>query len=182
MRHGQTLWNEEGRFQGTFDSPLTKKGEAQAIEMGSKLRSHGVSAQSYKFCSSPQRRSLETARLALGEIGSKVVPDPRLREISVGAWNGLTREEIQKRWPGPEDEHFVEMYARAPGGESFESVWDRVGDFLESLRSPTVIFTHGFTSRMLRTRAMGLSLAELDELPGGQGVIFHLYNGQHNIL
>lgn len=182
IRHGQTEWNSQQRFQGVYDSPLTPRGEQQAIDMGQKLITARVSPSSHDFQTSPQGRSRETARLALNPIGAVAAPNELLREISVGEWNGLSREEINARWPGPEDEHFIDMYARAPGGESFDSLWDRVGAFLNGLERPTVVFTHGFTSRFLRTRAMGLTLADLDHYPGGQGVIFHLTQGEHRFL
>ena len=182
LRHGETEWNRARRWQGVLDSPLTEKGRAQAVAMGEMLRSAGVTTTSHQILSSPQGRAMETARLALGEFGPAIVPEPLLREISVGEWAGLTADEIDTRWPGPEDETFLERYARAPGGETFDQLWKRVGAVLSRLDRPTVIVTHGITSRFLRTRAMGLTLADLEELPGGQGVIFHLRDGEHRIL
>ena len=182
LRHGETEWNREGRFQGGFDSPLTENGRAQAVAMGELLRSCGVSAETHDFWTSPQGRAKETARLALAPIGATARHEPLLSEIGMGEWCGLSRAEIAKNWPGPADETYIEMYARAPGGEPFDRLWERVGALLQQVKRPTVIVTHGFTSRFLRTRAMGLGLDDLDRLPGGQGVIFRIRNGEHEKL
>ena len=182
LRHGETEWNRARRWQGVLDSPLTEKGRAQAVAMGEMLREAGVTATSHQILSSPQGRALETARLALAPLGAEIRPDPLLREISVGDWAGLTADEIDARWPGPEDEGFLDRYARAPGGEPFDQLWERVGAVLAGLAGPTVIVTHGITSRFLRTRAMGLTLSDLDELPGGQGVIFRIHQGTHDMI
>ncbi len=182
LRHGETEWNHAHRMQGGLDSALTAKGRAQADAMGAALAAAGVRGQSHGLLSSPQGRALHTAQIANRHLGADITPDARLSEITMGAWSGLTRDQIDARWPGPADESFIEFYARAPGGESFESLWDRCGAVLAALARPTVIVTHGFTSRFLRTRALGMSLADLDVLPGGQGVVFHIHQGRHETL
>jgi probable phosphoglycerate mutase len=108
-----------------------------------------------------------------------IIEDARLREISVGHWTGRSRDEIRLEADLPEDAHFMDFYARAPEGESFEDVMSRVQRFLQSLDGPSVIVTHGITSRFLRTAAMGWGLDRILELPGGQGVIHHVANNQH---
>ncbi len=183
LRHGQTEWNREGRFQGVHDSPLTDKGRAQAMAMGTLIAAEGITAQSHEFLVSPQGRAQETARLALLPIGAAARQVDALREISVGTWNGMLRSEIAERWPAPDPaETELESYARAPGGESFDDMWLRTGDVLASLTRPTVIVTHGITSRFLRTRAMGWGLDRIEELPGGQGVIHVVQDGVHQTL
>lgn len=185
LRHGETFWNREGRMQGGRDSALTPRGRAQAVAMGRLLAQAGVTAQSHLILSSPQGRAVETATLvrdAIGGAAGPVATDPRLREIAMGLWSGLTRDEIAARWPGPEDEHFLDFYARAPGAEPFEELWDRTGALLADLTGPAVIVTHGMTSRFLRSRAMGLGMPELDRLPGGQGCVHHLREGVHRTL
>ncbi|MDG1118688.1 MAG: histidine phosphatase family protein [Flavimaricola sp.] len=178
MRHGETEWNLAGRWQGDRDSPLTTKGEAQAREMGAMLRRLGVTAQSHRLYSSPMTRARRTALLAGGDDWP-IIEDARLREISVGDWTGRSRDEIRLETDLPEDAHFMDFYARAPEGEPFEEVMSRVQRFLRSLDGPSVIVTHGITSRFLRTAAMGWGLDRVLELPGGQGVIHHVANNQH---
>jgi len=182
IRHGETEWNRAGRMQGGLDSPLTDLGRAQARAMTAVLQSVGVEPGPWSALTSPQGRAVETARLALVPLGMQALPEPELREIAMGDWAGLSREEIATGWPGPEDEHFLETYARAPGGEGFDALWERVGRVLSGLTGPTVIVTHGMTSRFLRTRALGWGLDRLDVVQGGQGVLFHLKDGVQQVL
>lgn len=183
IRHGETEWNRAGRMQGALDSPLTDRGRDQAIAIGALLGELGVTRNSHVFFTSPQTRAAETARLALSPLELTATPDPLLREIEVGDWTGLTREEIEARWPSPDpEETFLNFYLRAPGGEGFGALWDRVGAFLSRIERPAILFTHGVTSRFLRTRAMGYSPERLDELPGGQGVLHRLRRGHHETL
>lgn len=182
IRHGETEWNRAGRMQGGLDSPLTDLGRAQSRAMARALREVGVLAGVWSALTSPQGRAVETARLALMTLGMQALPEPDLREIAMGDWAGLSRAEITNGWPGPQDEHFLETYARAPGGEGFDALWDRVGRVLSGLTGPTVIVTHGMTSRFLRTRALGWDLDRLDVVQGGQGVLFHIRDGVQHVL
>jgi broad specificity phosphatase PhoE len=175
IRHGETHWNREGRFQGALDSALTDLGRAQAVAMGRTLAARGQPAPGVRLYCSPQGRAMATAALAFP--GHAVTPDSRLAEIGMGAWSGLTREEIALRWPGPDDEDVFDLYARCPGGESQDALWDRVAAFLGALAGPAIIVTHGFTSRFLRACALGLTPDQAGEMPGGQGVIHHLRGG-----
>ena len=178
LRHGETIWNREGRMQGALDSALTDLGQAQARAMGALLA--GVDLTGHRLYCSPLGRARATAALAFDR---PPILDPRLREIEVGLWTGLTRPDILARWPGAnEDEDMLEFYARAPGGEGFAALWDRVSAFLADLTGPAVIVTHGVTSRFLRTAALGLTPADLNGVPGGQGVIFRLRDRVHEVL
>ena len=183
IRHGETEWNAEGRWQGALDSPLTAKGVAQAQAMGETLRAHGIGRAGHDLLHSPQGRAARTAAIIAETAGLDPVPEPRLREISVGDWAGLPRDEIERRWPSPDPhEHFLERYARAPGGEPFHLLWARVEDLLASITRPSVLVTHGITSRFLRTCAIGLDESALAELPGGQGIIYRVRGGHHDVL
>ncbi len=179
MRHGETEWNLEHRMQGGIDSALTTRGRDQARAMGRMLAQRGVDARSHHILSSPQGRATATATLAFG-----VAPqtDPRLREIAMGDWTGRLRSEIDALWPGPPDEHFLDFYARAPNGEGFDALWARCAALLADLDRPTVLVTHGMTSRVLRSIATGLGRDALARLPGGQGVVFRVVAGVHQRL
>ena len=178
IRHGQTEWNLAGRWQGDLDSPLTDQGVTQAKVMGAMLEKMGISAATHQFYTSPMGRARCTAALVMREQ-AQAIEDARLREISVGKWTGITREEIRARTGLDEDAHFLDYYAEAPGGEPFAGLQARCADFLAGLTGPSVIVTHGVTSRFLRTLAMGWGLDRVTQLPGGQGVIHHVINGQH---
>ena len=183
LRHGETEWNKAGRWQGHLDSPLTEKGHAQAAEMGRRLRDEGIDpAKGFRALVSPQARARVTADIAFEGLGISVEVMDDLREILVGEWTGLTLKEMMEGWPELSVSNWLDAYRNAPGGEGLESVWERAGRVLDALKGPTVIVTHGITSRALRTRAMGLPLARLEELPGGQGVVHHVSDGVHRTL
>ncbi|MBI1418417.1 MAG: histidine phosphatase family protein [Limimaricola sp.] len=184
LRHGQTEWNRQGRWQGDLDSPLTPEGQAQAEAMGRLLADLGVTPASHHFYTSPLGRARRTAALALAAQGTKgsAIEDARLREISVGRWTGRTRDEIVHESGLAADAHFLEFYAAAPGGESFAEIAGRAEAFLSGLAGPAVVVTHGITSRFLRLVALGWGMARLAELPGGQGVIHRVHAGRHEEL
>lgn len=175
LRHGETEWNATRRMQGDLDSPLTAKGREQAALQGAILRAIG--AQDHAVISSPQGRALHTAGIALGRPRGEIATDPRLREIGIGDWAGVRLEDIRLQRPdlfgAP-----LGWYGQAPGGESLEAVGARVGSLLETLDAPTIIVTHGITSRVLRCCATGRSAADFADVEGGQGVVFRVRDGQ----
>lgn len=181
LRHGETEWNRAGRMQGEADSPLTTLGRAQADAQGRLLDQFGIGG--WDIFSSPQGRSLETARIALQNKSVQIDLDHRLAEIKLGSWSGVSRAEIMQAAP-----HLFELddsliwYDHAPGGEGLEALYARAGAFLAEQTTPTVVFTHGITSRMLRCHALGRDPSAFAELPGGQGVIYHLAGGQQKCL
>jgi glucosyl-3-phosphoglycerate phosphatase len=175
LRHGETVWNREGRLQGALDSALTDHGVAQARCMGRALMDLSVGPATYFVFSSHQGRAMATAQAMFGAVS--VTADPRLAEIGMGDWSGLTRTDIDRIWPGDPDEPMFSFYARCPKGERFQTVWDRAASFLADLTGPAVIVTHGMTSRFLRAAALGQSPLAAETMPGGQGVIYHLSRG-----
>lgn len=95
IRHGQSEWNAAGRWQGQADPPLTDLGRAQARHAA---RSLGAVDE---IASSDLQRASETAEILAEELGiGPVVLDADLRERDAGEWSGLTREEIERGWPG----------------------------------------------------------------------------------
>lgn len=181
IRHGETEWNRAGLWQGDLDSPLTDLGIGQARAMGDLLRREGITAATHRFYSSPIGRARRTARVMLGE-DAPIVEDARLREISVGLWTGVDRAAIRVRTGLDEGAHFMDHYEAAPEGEGLAAVLVRARAFLAALTEPSVIVTHGITSRLLRTAAMGWGLDRARDLPGGQGVIHHVLNRRHGEL
>ncbi len=181
LRHGQTEWNRIGQWQGRFDSPLTALGRAQAVGMAVRLAAEGVGPGTHVLWTSPQGRAMATAAEVARATGLVAHTDSRLREIGVGAWAGLGRSRQEAAWPGPPDEHFLDRYARAPGGETFAALMARALSFLASLDAPAVIVTHGITSRALRSAALGLGEDGLRSVPGGQGVIHRIAAGEAGI-
>src|SRR5688500_9825999 len=91
VRHGETAWNNEKRWQGHLDSPLTAKGLSQAQALARRLSGERFSA----LYTSDLGRAYQTAQLIAAATGHSVVLDSRLRERKLGVFQGLTSEEIR---------------------------------------------------------------------------------------
>lgn len=183
LRHGETEWNRAGRFQGHRDSPLTSLGRAQAAAMGQLLAGLGIGTRTHRARTSPQPRALETARLALGPLGIRAEPDPRLMEIGMGRWTGLCRSEIDARWPPPPGgEGLLDFYARCEGGETLDAVAERAAALLRSLSGPTILVTHGVTLRLLCAAALGQGRREAGSYPFRQGQVVRIAGGRMTLL
>jgi broad specificity phosphatase PhoE len=122
-RHGQSVWNEVRRFQGTTDVGLSALGRRQAEALGRAVRGRPLAAA----YASPMRRALDTATIALAGTGVPLVPMDELRELSLGEWEGCTVDEISGREGDP-----YRRWVRAPldcpppGSEALPDVCGRV--------------------------------------------------------
>src|SRR4051812_23065670 len=111
-RHGETDWNKSGRWQGWADPPLNETGRSQARELAEQLREIPLDV----VYSSDLQRAHETAEILAAPHGVPVLVDKDLREIDLGSWSGLTRDEIDERYPNRE----------RPDGETHEEHGARV--------------------------------------------------------
>ena len=124
VRHGQSEWNAIGRWQGHADPALSELGRRQAAVAAASIGA--VDA----IISSDLLRAAETAAIIAQQLGvGPVMIDERLRERDVGEWTGLTRTEIDKRWPG-----WIDDLRRPDGFEEVESVLLRVLDAFVAIR------------------------------------------------
>ena len=177
LRHGETEWNAENRMQGELNSALTPKGETDAVRQGKILMS--VDLDGFTFLSSPQGRAVQTAGIALARVAVSVRTDDRLREIGVGDWSGRLRREL----PVPEGKDpFMSHYEIAPNGEGFAKLEARCHALLADLTGPSVLVTHGITSRMIRSIVAGHAAIAVSTVHGGQGCVYHLKDGVQNLL
>lgn len=159
-RHGETDWNREGRFQGWADPPLNATGRAQAVDLSVQLMAEELAA----VYSSPLRRAYETAEVVAASRGLEPVTVDALREVDVGSWSGLSRAEIEQRFP--------EQYARWldygqgwEDGETYEQMVDRVVGALQELAEGRdgeriLAVTHGGPMRAASAFADRVSYAE----------------------
>jgi len=159
-RHGETDWNREGRFQGWADPPLNATGRAQAVDLAVALMAEELAG----VYSSPLRRAYETAEVVAASRGLEPVTVDALREVDVGSWSGLSRAEIEQRFP--------EQYARWldygrgwEDGETYEQMVDRVVEALQELAEGRdgeriLAVTHGGPMRAASAFADRLSYAE----------------------
>jgi len=145
-RHGETDWNREGRFQGHADPPLNETGRAQARELAEQLAPIPVDV----VYSSDLLRARETAEIVAARKELPITVDPALREIDVGSWSGLTRAEIEQRFPA----------AAHHDGETREQHLRRIVDAVEQIARShpgerVLIVSHGGSLRALRGHAIG---------------------------
>jgi broad specificity phosphatase PhoE len=150
VRHGETDWNRDQRFQGHADPPLNDTGRAQARALANDLAAERIDA----IYTSDLARARETAELIAERAGVPFVLEPQLREVDVGEWQGLTHAEIDERFP----EGRRNWHERGHGwerGETYEQLAERVLEALERIvhRHPgerVVVVGHGGTIRAVR--------------------------------
>jgi broad specificity phosphatase PhoE len=145
VRHGETDWNRVRRYQGHADPPLNEAGRAQARELAHKLKPLELDA----IYTSDLRRAAETAEIIHAGRDILLMRDVGLREIDVGSWSGLTREEIEQRFPG-ETTH---------DGESREAHRARVVRTVTAIAAQhdgarVLIVSHGGSLRTLLSHAL----------------------------
>jgi probable phosphoglycerate mutase len=147
-RHGDTAWSGERRLAGRTDIPLTPEGEANAVQLGRRLKPIAFD----RVLVSPLARARHTADRA--GFADTAVVDPRLAEIDFGEYEGRTHADINLERPGW-------TYARDgnPGGETVDHVGQRVDSVLSDLSATpgrVLIFAHSVLLRVFASRWLGL--------------------------
>ena len=180
VRHGETEWNTQGRFQGSANSELTVKGREQAATIGRCLAE--VAGHAERMIVSPLGRTRETAAIIRS---SGALPDPeydnRVAEVAIGMWEGRTLYEIGQEWPGYlEGSNQFDWYFRAPDGERYGQSMKRVIALLSELDSVSLVVSHGLLGRLIRAAYAGLPRQKALELPVPHDVIWHLKDGDIN--
>jgi broad specificity phosphatase PhoE len=163
VRHAETDWNREHRYQGRQDTPLSALGRVQAQAAGRMLSSQALVA----VWSSPLARARETALAIAAPQRLSVREDAAFQEMAFGDWEGLSRDEVNARFPAlyrawAETPHL----ARLPGAETLAEVRARVLAGLETLRAAhdghtICLVAHGISIRILILEALGLGLDRL---------------------
>jgi len=186
VRHGETDWNAEGRYQGSKDIPLNARGRAQATLNGNLLQSLLARANrtptDFTSYVSPLGRTRETMNLirsAIGEPLPDVTIDPRLVEVSFGIYEGHLHTELASgamAIAGERDAAFWDF--RPPQGESYADVAERVIDFGASLTGPSVIVSHGGILRVLRHLIEGFPHERAVNWFPPQDSVVHFANGR----
>jgi probable phosphoglycerate mutase len=157
IRHGETDWNAEGRFQGQRDIPLNDLGRVQAEECGTKLARVaarlGFDIGDLSYVASPLSRTRETMEIARASMGlppDTYRQDERFKELSFGAWEGYTIRELTKRDPeGLKARDIDRWHYAPPGGENYVDLTARIAPAVSDINRPAVIVAHGGTARAL---------------------------------
>lgn len=157
VRHGETAWNQQHRWQGHADIPLSETGKRQAAAAARAV----IAMKPDALYSSDLARALYCAELIAAQTGLPIVKTPELRERSVGQWEGLNEEEVTERFPVERLQHMAHPGTfRAPGGESREDVCSRVNTFLDEVLQDhsgqvVALITHAGPIKSAVVRALG---------------------------
>lgn len=159
-RHGETDWNRDSRFQGHADTTLNDAGREQARALAERLVDERIAA----VYSSPLLRALETAEIVAARLGLEVRTVEALREVDVGSWSGLTRAEIERRFP----EGYRRWLAFDHGwddGESYDDLGRRVLGALAEVAAGhagerVLVVTHGGPMRAAMAAAAEVTYAD----------------------
>jgi broad specificity phosphatase PhoE len=164
--------------------PLTKRGIEQANRMGVLLSREIASLEGkFKGYVSPLGRAKETAARITQIVSLAFADEPRLMEVTVGTWDGMSLYEIDVEYPGAlKGSDAFDWYFRSPDGETFDNASKRAGSWLAEVSSPTVAISHGLTSRLLRGVYLGLSQREMLELPVPQNGFYRLCDGRSDLI
>lgn len=155
LRHGRTAWNAERRFQGQADPPLDEVGRAQAFEVAALVAALSPDV----LVTSDLQRARQTATPIAECTGLPVTTDARLRERSLGHWEGLTRDEVQERYPDEFADWIAGRDVSRRGGETRVEVAQRaLAAFRELPEVETVVLvTHSATAMALCSAVLGMS-------------------------
>lgn len=182
VRHGETNWNVTLQYQGQARVPLNERGREQARLAVERLRRLGAET----IYASDVVRAWETAEIIGNGLGLEPQAMPALREIDVGEWEGLTPEELYRRFP----QHMQE-YERDPartvrrGGESYAQLQQRALVALQQIydahapHGTVIAVTHGGTIRAILCHVIGLELVNFGRMWLDNGSLSELVYGRH---
>lgn len=156
VRHGQTDWNLQRRYQGDNDIPLNATGLAQARQAALALKAEQVDG----IISSHLSRAKQTADLIAEFHDNPVEVDERLGELNFGKWQGLTWTEIEAQYPDEARDWRTNKAESAPNGETFVELSVRTSAFLESMRGRGgrwIVAAHGGTIRSVVGGILGMT-------------------------
>lgn len=182
VRHGETDWNAERRYQGQMDISMNARGRAQSRRNGEALRPFLSEIQQADFISSPLGRARETMQILRESLGldpTEFTLEPRLVELSYGTWEGKLQADLPKIDPqGLADRAKDPFRWRPAGGESYEDLLRRTISWAATVERDTVVASHGGVSRCLRAYMLGFPPESIPALESPQDRVLKLSHGQ----
>lgn len=154
VRHGETLWNQGKRLQGSTDIELNENGRDLAIKTGIALKNTRIDV----IYSSPLKRAYETASLIRGDRDISIITDDRIKELSFGHFEGESFSELLKNDNLTFKYFFKQphLYVPADDGETLEHLIERAGNFMQEVIEPlqskyerVMIVAHGALNKAI---------------------------------
>src|SRR6186997_1433859 len=177
VRHGATALTSENRFSGDTGVDLSDEGREQVRALAARLSGYPIAAV---YCS-PLSRTMETAAILSVPHGVMARPEPALKEISHGRWEGLTRQEVEERFPGEYEAWEADPFTFAPeGGESGVAVLARALPIVRRIvvrhdGQRVLVVSHKATLRLLLSSLLGFDARgyrdRLDQAPACLNVL-----------
>lgn len=181
IRHGETDWNAEKRYQGQADIPINDRGRAQAKRNGEALKALGLDLNALDFVASPlvrARETMEICRTALGLEPEGYRIDPLLKELSYGAWQGLLQSNLPTEDPeGLAARNQDPFHWRPKNGESYADLVGRTRRWLETVTGDSVVVAHGGTLRCLHALLLNVPEHDVPTVPVPQDSVLRIHNG-----
>jgi broad specificity phosphatase PhoE len=146
IRHGETDWNRQRRYQGQADTGLNSRGTKQANELAMRLKEKNIVA----LYSSDLLRALQTAEIIAQIIKKPIYRDARLREIRLGDWQGKSRQEVQNQYAELVKQRREDpLGSTVPGGERGDQVLARMQAAFRDIQKQhpgevVAVISHGF--------------------------------------
>lgn len=178
IRHDETEWNRDARYQGQQDIPMNDTGRAQARRHGEVLKTLLPEIAVFDFICSPLSRAVETMQIVRGALGQPedgFRKEPLIAELNYGHWEGTLASDVARTdFESVAAKRADPFHWRPQGGESYADLKTRVCRWLRTLERDTVAVTHGGVSRVARGALFGVPEALVPFLEVPQDKILKL--------
>lgn len=176
-RHGLTEYNKERRIQGLLDSPLTLEGKEKAKELGARLKDEGIEI----IYSSDQKRAMDSAKIINEALKLDIIPDRRLREVSMLSHEGMTWAESVASDPDREDLIMQRPDLFNEGGiypyrDALEDTIAFIFELIKTNYEKVLVMTHGSKLRVITTVLEGLDLKDTNKVELIKGLSLKIYD------
>ncbi|UQK59384.1 histidine phosphatase family protein [Fenollaria massiliensis] len=176
-RHGLTEYNKERRIQGLLDSPLTLEGKEKAKELGARLKDEGIEI----IYSSDQKRAMDSAKIINEALKQDIIPDRRLREVSMLSHEGMTWAESVATDPDREDLIMQRPDLFNEGGiypyrDALEDAIAFIFELIKTNYEKVLVMTHGSKLRVITTVLEGLDLKDTNKVELIKGLSLKIYD------